>query len=137
MDILFEVIRYVLYIIIGTFLIKWYSYKKGWEKSIIISLLFTIFWKVIIFNLILVLTLLIEFFLGFNLSNPAESYGISLILMMISFVLNISIGLLLFSKLFKQKIHESIVIILTIAIIELLTENILFYSIILPFILAI
>jgi len=133
MDILFEIICYILYIIMGTVLIRWYTYKKGWEKSLDTSLLFTICWKVIMLSIIIGLTLLIEFFLGIDLSNPIQSYGLSLILMIVFFTLNIFLGLILFRSAFKKNIHESIVIILTIVIIELITENVVLYFIMFPF----
>ncbi|MFX1387883.1 MAG: hypothetical protein ACFE9M_11755 [Promethearchaeota archaeon] len=135
MDILVEIICYIFYIIIGTILIRWYTYKKGWEKSLDTSLLFTLCWKIIILFLMMGLTLLIEFFLGIDFSNPFQSYGISLILMLISFTLNILLGLILFRSVFKQNIHESIVIILTIVIIELIIENIVLYFVMFPLVL--
>jgi len=136
MDILFEIICYIFYIVIGTILIRWYTYKKGWEKSLDTSLLFTICWKIIMLSLIIGLTLLIEFFLGIDFSNPFQSYGFSLILMIVSFTLNIFLGLILFRNVFKHSIHESIVIILTIVIIEMITENVVLYFIMFPLVLV-
>jgi hypothetical protein len=47
--------------------------------------------------------------------------------------LNIFLGVILFRSVFKQNIHESIVIILTIVIIEMITENVVLYFIMFPF----
>lgn len=135
MDILLKIICYIFYTVIGTILIRWYTSKKGWEKALYISLIFTICWKLILLSLIIFLSLSIEFFLGIDFSNPYESYNFSLLLMMVSFILNICLGLILFRSMFKQNIPESIVIILTIVIIELITENVVLYFLMFPLIL--
>lgn len=136
MNILFELICFTFYIIIGTILVKWYTNKKGWESSLDTSLLFTVCWKLIMFTLIIGLKLLIEFFWSINLANPLESYNFSLILMIVFFTLNILLGTLLFKNVFKKNSQESIFIILTIVIIELLIENLILYFIMYPIILS-
>lgn len=135
MDIIYLIICNFVYLVIGTILIRWYTYKKSGEKSIAKPLIFTAFWKSLTLSIIIIVRFLSGFFFNIDFSNPYDSYNFSLYLMMISFTLDIFLGLILFKSVFKQNIHESIVIILIIVIIELIIENVVLYFLMLNLIL--
>ena len=62
-----------------------------------------------------------------------EFYIVYLIMMiLISFSINILLGVRLFKLVYNQKIQESIVIILIIVIIEMILESVILYSTLIP-----
>ena len=123
MNIIYELISYILSVIIGIFLIKWYVEKKGWENSFGKCLIFVFFWKSIMFLILCGLEILWEVDLAYLYA--AIIYSITMLI--ISFFINICLGILFFELVLKQKMIESIVIILIIVIIEMILENIVLY----------
>jgi len=120
-----EIVRYFIIMIIGIISIKWFERKKGWENSFGISLLFIFSWKTIMIFLLISMNLLLDQFL----LEVYEFYIVYLIMMiLISFSINILLGVRLFKLVYNQKIQESIVIILIIVIIEMILESVFLYS---------
>ncbi len=129
MDIITELLRYILIIIIGIILIKWYERKKGWAYQFKTSLTFTLCWRTLIF----ILVLFMNFILDLIFLNVNEVYFIfQIILVLLSFFTNIFIGVKIFKLFYRLKIQDSIVIILIITIIEMILESIILYSILIP-----
>lgn len=129
MNITSEIVRYFIIMIIGIISIKWFERKKGWEISFGISLLFIFSWKTIMIFLLISMNLLLDQFL----LEVYEFYIVYLIMMiLISFSINILLGVRLFKLVYNQKIQESIVIILIIVIIEMILESVILYSTLIP-----
>ena len=129
MNIIFELVRYIIIIIIGIILIRWYERKKGWEKKFRTSLLFILCWRTLMFIILILMNLILD--LAFL--NVYELYIIyPIILVSVSFFVNILLGVYIFKNAYRQKMQESIVLILIIVIIEMILENILLYSILIP-----
>lgn len=63
MNFTYKIINYIIIIIIGTILIKWYKREKGWENSSGTSFLFIFSWKTIILFISIGIDLLIDYFL--------------------------------------------------------------------------
>lgn len=125
MDIISELLRYIIIIIIGIIFIKWYERKKGWEHQFKTSLLFILCWRTLMYSIVIIL----NFILDLVFRNVYELYFIyPLILLIVSFFINIFLGVKIFKLVYNQKSQESIVIILIIIIIEMVVESILFYS---------
>jgi hypothetical protein len=130
MNISFEFIRYFIIILIGLVLIRWYERKKGWDNQFKTSLAFILCWKTLMFFILISINSLLDFFSVDLLYDLYFFYPILLVI--VSFFVNIFLGVKLFNIVFKQKTQESIVIILIIVIIEMILESILFYSILIP-----
>jgi len=77
----------------------------------------------IIFNLILE---------GLLLFVQVFYFAYPLLLVIMSFFINIYLGVFFFELVYKQKKLESIVIIIIIVIIEMILESIILYSILIP-----
>ncbi len=129
MNIITELLRYIIIIIIGIILIRWYERKKGWNPRFRTSLLFILGWRTLIFIFVLIIT----FYLDLAFLNEFSLYFIySIILVILSFFISIFLGVKIFNLVFRQKMQESIVIILIITIIEMILESIILYSILIP-----
>ncbi len=129
MNIITELLRYIIIIIIGIILIRWYERKKGWNPRFRTSLLFILGWRTLIFIFVLIIT----FYLDLAFLNEFSLYFIySIILVILSFFISIFLGVKIFNLVFRQKMQESIVIILIITIIEMILENFILYSILIP-----
>jgi hypothetical protein len=130
MNIVFEFIRYFIIILVGLVLIKWYERKKGWETQFKTSLLSILYWKTLMLFILIGINSLLEFLSVDLLYDLYFFYPILLIV--VSFFINIFLGVKIFKFEYKQNIQESIVIILIIVIIELILESILFYMVLIP-----
>ena len=129
MNIITELLRYIIIIIIGIPLIRWYEKKKGWDQQFKSSLLFILCWRTLIF----ILVLFINYIFNIVLLNVYElHFFYPIILLLLSFFINIFLGVKIFNFVYKQKIQESIVIIIIIVIIEMILESIILYSILIP-----
>jgi len=129
MNIFFELGRYVIIVIIGIILIIWYERKKGWENQFGRSLLFILCWRTLMFIILITINVILDrAFL--NVYELSVIYPI--ILVFVSFFINILLGVYIFRLVYNQKMQESIVLILIIVIIEMIIESILFYSILIP-----
>jgi len=124
MNIIFEISRYIIFIIIGIILIIWYWKKKGWDVSFKVSLIFIFIWKTIIFFIFLGIDLLIEEYWIISYYYFYDEI-IYLLIMIFRFFINIFLGITFLKIIYKQKMQESIVIILMIVIIEIILENII------------
>jgi len=128
MDIITELLRYIIIIIIGIILIKWYERKKGWVFRFRISLYFILCWRTVIFLILIIMNLILDLF-----SESSQFYIFyPIILVIVTFFINIFLGVKIFKFVYKQNAQESLVIILIIVIIELIIESILFYIILIP-----
>jgi len=129
MDIIAELIRYIIIIIIGIILINWYVRKKGWDYRFRISLYFILCWRTVIFLILIVMNLILD-----QVLDPAsQTYPLyPLIIVIITFIVNIFLGVKIFNFIYKQNTQESFVIILIIVIIEMILESFLFYTILIP-----
>lgn len=125
MNIIFEISRYIIFIIIGIILIIWYLKKKGWDGSFKTSLIFNFIWKTLIFFIFLGFDLLIEEWLSNNYYIFFYIEIIYLLITILRFFINIFLGITFFKIIYKQKMQESTVIILIIVIIEIILENII------------
>lgn len=129
MNIVFELARYTIILIIGIILTIWYERKKGWENQFRISFFFILCWKTLMFIILIIMNCILD--LVFY--NVYELYFIyPIILVVVSFLINVIFGVKFFRLIYKQKIQESIVIILIIVILEMIIESILFYSLLIP-----
>ncbi|MHA2260381.1 MAG: hypothetical protein ACXACO_20635 [Promethearchaeota archaeon] len=130
MNIVSEFTSHSVIIILGLLLIKWYERKKGWEYKFKTSLAFILCWKTPMLIILIGINSLID-----SLSIDLL-YGLyffyPILLVVVSFFVNILLGVKFFKIIYKQKTQESIVIILIIVIIEMILESILFYSILIP-----
>ena len=125
MDIITELISYIIIIIIGIILINWYERKKGWDYRFRISLYFILCWRTVMFLILIIMNLILDlFFKSFQLYI---FYPIMLVIVM--FFINIFLGVKIFKFVYKQNTQESYVIILIIVIIEMILESFLFYII--------
>jgi len=129
MNIVFELVRYIIIVIIGIILIKWYERKKGWEHQFRTSLLFILCWKTIMLFILTGMNLILDLFLLDVFLNVNDLFIVyPLMLVLLSFFINILLGISFFKLVYNQKNQESIVIILIIVIIEMILESILLYS---------
>lgn len=129
MDIITELIRYIIIIIIGIILINWYERKKGWDYRFRISLYFILCWRTVIFLILIITHLILDLILD-PFSQNYIFYPIVLVL--VTFIINIFLGIKIFKFVYKQNTQESLVIILIIVITELILESFLFYIILIP-----
>ena len=129
MDIITELIRYIIIIIIGIVLINWYERRKGWDYRFRISLYFILCWRTAIFLIIITMNLILD-----QVLDPAsQTYPLyPIIILMVTFIVNIFLGVKIFKFVYKQNTQESFVIILIIVIIEMILESFLFYAILIP-----
>ena len=122
--IIFELIRYVIFIIIGVFSIKIYEEKKGRDGSYRSSLLFNLIWK----TLMLFMLIGFDFLMQLLRSAQILRLGHTLIISMIfSYFGDILFGILIFKFIYKQKIQEYVIIISIIVLIEMILDNTIFY----------
>lgn len=129
MNIILEIVRYFIIIIIGIVSIKWFERKKGWENSSGRLLFFIFCWKTIMLFLLISMNLLLDHFL----LEVYEFYIVyPIMLVLISFSINILLGVRLFKLVYNQKIQEAIVVILIIVIIEMILESVILYSTLIP-----
>ena len=129
MDIITELIRYIIIVIIGIILVKWHEKKKGWEHPFKTSLYFIFCWRTVIFLILIMINLILDFTL-----NPlSQAYILYPIIVVIpTFIVNIFLGVKIFKFVYKQNAQESLVIVLIIVIIEMILENFMFYVILIP-----
>ncbi|MFX0023028.1 MAG: hypothetical protein ACFE9S_11945 [Candidatus Hermodarchaeota archaeon] len=127
MNIVTEILRYIILIIIGIALINWHDKKKGWEHRFRTSLFFILIWRTIIFLLLILMNFILVPFLE---ELPMDFYLFyPITYLTIIFFGNIYIGVSFFKIFYKQKKQESIYIILIIVIIEIILESFFFYVI--------
>ena len=133
MNITLELVRYLIILFIGIISIKWFEWKKGWQNSLGISLIFILSWKTMMLLLLIIMNILLDLFLLDFFMRVYELYVVyPIMLVFISFFVNIFLGVTFFKLVYNHKIQESIVIVLIIVIIEMILESILIYSTIIP-----
>ena len=126
MNLSFEIIRYVVFIIIGIILINWYMQKKGRENAVKRMLFFIIGWKTIMLFVLIGTDILIESLWRVDIfSHYYEVTIIPIIMVIVAFIINILLGIAFFEIIFKQKMQEIIIII--IVLIELILDNSILY----------
>ncbi|MBY9008229.1 MAG: hypothetical protein KGD74_00025 [Candidatus Lokiarchaeota archaeon] len=128
MDIIIELLHYIIIIIIGIILVNWYERKKGWDYRFKISLYFILCWRTVIFLILIITNLTLDLFFEsfqFHILYP-------IILVIVTFFINIFLGVKIFTFIYKQNAQESLVIILIIVIIEMILESFLFYTVLIP-----
>ncbi len=126
MNLSFEIIRYVVFIIIGIILISWYMQKKGRECAIKRMLSFIIGWKTVMLFVLIGTDILIESLWRLDIYYYySEVVTFPIIMVIIAFVINILLGIAFFEIIFKQKMQEIIIII--IVLIELILDNSILY----------
>jgi len=132
MDIITELIRYIIIFIIGIILVNWYERKKWGENRFKTSLVFILSWRTVIFLIVIIMNLIIDLFLLESLYN-LYYYIIYLFMMVtVTFFINIFLGVNIFKFIYNKKTQESIFIILIIVIIDIILESFLFYIILIP-----
>ena len=119
MDIIFLLVSYTLFIIIGIFFIKWYIPKKGWDKSIKKMCIFVITWKTVMLFLFIGAAFLNDFIWSWSAADfyrYTDSALFHTISMEITLsIINCLLGILFFEIIFKQIMQEVIIIIIVIA----------------------
>lgn len=130
MDIEFELLRYFVIMVVGIVLIRWYERKKGWEFQFRNSLFCILWWKTVMLFILIGLNFLLDFF-SLDLFY-AFFFLYPILLVVVSFLVNIFLGVNIFKFVYNQKTQESLVIILIIVLIEMILETILLYSIVIP-----
>ncbi|MFX1379153.1 MAG: hypothetical protein ACFFA4_08650 [Promethearchaeota archaeon] len=121
MNLTFQLLGFLFFIITGFFIFKWYLHKKGLEYDIKRIIIFIGVWKTIML-FILIWTDYMNDQIG--KIDPFYHYEILFlpnILVIISFVINFLLGILLFEIIFKDLRHEVIIII--IVILEMIFNN--------------
>ncbi len=129
MDLIAELIRYIIILIIGIMLINWYERKKGWNYRFRFSLYFIICWRTVIFLILIINNLILDLVLD-PFSQTSIFYPI--IIVIVIFIVNILLGVKIFKLVYKQNTQESLVIILIIVIVDMILESFLFYVILIP-----
>ena len=128
MDVIYELLRNIIIVIIGIILINWYERKKGWVYRFRISLFFIICWRTVIFLIVIIMNLTLDLFF--------ESYLLDIfnliIPVIVTFFINIYLGVKIFTFIYKKNTQDSLIIILIIVIIEMILESFLFYIILIP-----
>lgn len=129
MNIVIELVRYASILMIGIILIVWYERKKGWNIQFKISFFFIFCWKSLMFIILISINLIYDL-VFYNIYELHFVYPI--ISVVVSFFINILLGVKIFKYVYNQKIQESIVIVLIIVIIEMILESIFLYSFLIP-----
>ena len=132
MNIITELIRFIIIIIIGIILINWYERKKGWENPFRTSLLFIFCWRTVVFLIVITLKFIFDLFLSESVLYTFYFIIHPIILVIVTFIINIYLGVNFFKLVYHQKTQEFIVIILIIVIIEMILESFFFYIILIP-----
>jgi len=133
MNIITELLRYIIIIIIGIVLSNWYKRKKGWEHQFKTSLFFILCWRTGVFLIVITMNLMLDLFLLDSFLITFYYFVIHpIILLIITFILNIILGMEFFKLLYHQKTQEFTVIILIIVIIDMILESLFFYIILIP-----
>lgn len=128
-NITLEFVRYFIILIIGMISIKWFEEKKGWKNSFRLSLLLILSWKTLMLFILIGMNLVLDLFLLDVFLNVYELYIVyPIMLVLISFFINIILGVKFFKFVYKQKTQESIVVILIIVFIEMILESIFLYT---------
>lgn len=124
MTYIFELIRYVIFLIIGVFFIKFYVEKKGWDGSYRMSFLFNLIWKTLILFMLIGIDFLMQHLRSAKILRLGETI---IIYMILSYFGDILFGILIFKFIYNQKIQESVIIISIIVLIEMILDNGIFY----------
>ena len=127
-NIAYMVLKLIIFILIGFFLLRWIEKTKGWVYSIKTDLYLIFSWKLIILSLLFVLDFIFESYFV-----PMIMYGSWMILnfffsfLLISFFINLYVGFLLFKALHKENKRDYVIIILLIVIAEYIIDNLILY----------
>ena len=129
-NILYTIIKFITFILIGFFLVRWIEKKKGWIYSVKTDIYLIISWKSIIIALLICLDLISEaLFFPLLLSTSWIILIFFFSFLLISFFFNLYIGFLLFKKFHKENKRDYILIILLIVIVEYIIDNLILYPI--------
>ena len=131
LNIILEQLRYLSVLIIGIVLVIWYRRRKGWGHNYRASLLFIFTWRTIMLFIILSMNLLFDLYLIDILRDfriAIYFYIHPIMVVVVSLLINGFLGIKIFKLSYKQDIHESLYIILTIVFVDLVLERIFFYS---------
>ena len=125
MNIPLEILRYIIFLVMGIIFTKWYVEKKAWDGSYRISLTFNLIWKTINFFVLITINLTLEYFWLVFLLKSGEVMILTVIKTISWFFLNIFLGIIIFKIIYKQKMQESIILIIIIVIIEMFLDIII------------
>jgi len=125
MNIPLEILRYIIFLVMGIIFTKWYVEKKAWDGSYRISLTFNLIWKTINFFVLITINLTLEYFWFVFLLKSGEVMILTIITTISWFFLNIFLGIIIFKIIYKQKMQESIILIIIIVIIEMFLDIII------------
>lgn len=132
MNIITELLRYIIIIIIGIVLSNWYERKKGSEHQFKTSLFFILCWRTGVFLIVITMNLMFDLFLSNSFLITYYYVIHPIILLIITFIINIILGMEFFKLFYHQKTQEFTVIILIIVIIDMILESVFFYIILIP-----
>ena len=127
-DFIYSVIRLIVFILIGVLLIRWIEKKKGWSYSAKTDLYLIISWNLIIFSLLFIFDLIYEVYLFPLFLNTSWIFLTYVILvLLISFFINLYIGFLLFKIFHKENKRDNVIIIFLIVTVEYIVDNLILY----------
>lgn len=124
----FQIIRFFLFFILSFFILRWYLRKKGLERNIKTILFYIISWKTLMFCVLIGADYLNDQIGRLDLFNYYyEALFFPIILVILSLIINFLLGILFFEFIFKEIMHEFVIII--IVTLEFILDNCVLYPI--------
>lgn len=132
-NIIYQIIRLITFILIGFILVRWMEKRKGWTYSRKTDLYLIMSWNLIISSLLFVLDLINELYLTpvFHLILQFVYFFLYFLFssLFISFFINFYVGFVLFKAFHKENKRDNVIIILLIVIVEYIIDNLMLYPI--------
>ncbi|NVM43424.1 MAG: hypothetical protein HWN79_00770 [Candidatus Lokiarchaeota archaeon] len=132
MDLFIELLRYSIIIIIGITLVNWYERKKGWSYRFRISLYYILLWRTAVLLMVFLFNIILDLFFISFLSIDITYSFFQIFFVIVTYFINIFLGVKIFSIIYKKNAQESLVVILIIVIIEMILESFLLYIVLIP-----
>ena len=132
MDLFIELLRYSIIIIVGITLVNWYERKKGWIYRFRISLYFILLWRTVVLLMVFLFNIILDLIFISFLSIDITYSFFQIFFVIVTYFINIFLGVKIFSFIYKKNAQESLVVILIIVILEMILESFLLYVILIP-----
>ena len=111
-SILIDIIFFLVFLFVGTILVKWLVQRKGWDDSYKTAFIFTLIWN----SIDLGINLFMDFFFEYLFVVAELNVHIIIIIFIITSIITLSIVLvistLFFKILYKREIWESFVVVI-------------------------
>ena len=128
MNITYIILKLITFILIGFVLLRWIEKKKGWVYSNKTDLYLILSWKLIILSLLFVLDFIFEvYFFPMIMNSSWIILNFFFSFLLISFLINLYVGFLLFKAFHKENKRDYVIIILLIVIVEYIIDNLVLY----------